>query len=242
MEAEYFCVRSHNQYLVILRLIFIRSFLVVTTELSDVSLDAAVGHQAVKTPWTNIHVSFAKWNVTTMLRSIRMAFQLLIPLQAGWVLEKAGLQVICSKTGSYHSSRISLILLHTFAKWLIALTFSTSLGSRTAYCICIQLITAVGLDPHKTLLHRLADLWVSCFDQFVPYMNCGFSLDSNPAMSSWGKRTRARTKRWDMTAEPAVSCRSDEFKCPVDESVCLEENQQSVFSRNRSQDDVAGSR
>jgi len=46
---------------------------------------------------------------------------------------------------SYHSCTFSRILLHTFAKCIISLSFSTSHGSQTAYLICIQLITAIVL-------------------------------------------------------------------------------------------------
>jgi len=107
--------------------------------------------------------------------------------------EKAAPQFTFSKKGSYHSRRISLILLHTFAKCLLALSISTSLGSRKAYRICIQLVTAIVLHPHQTLLRPLPDLWLSLYVMFVPYMNCAFSLDTDSATSSRGTRTRART-------------------------------------------------
>jgi hypothetical protein len=92
--------------------------------------------------------------------------------------EKAAPRFTFSKKGSYHSRRISLILLHTFAKCLLALSISTSLGSRKAYRICIQLVTAIVLHPHKTLLRPLPDLWLSLYVKFVPYMNRAFSLVS----------------------------------------------------------------
>jgi hypothetical protein len=107
--------------------------------------------------------------------------------------EKAAPRFTFSKKGSYHSRRISLILLHTFAKCLLALSISTSLGSRKAYRICIQLVTAIVLHPHKTLLRPLPDLWLSLYVKFVPYMNRAFSLDTDSATSSRGTRTRART-------------------------------------------------
>jgi len=143
---------------------------------------------------------------------------------------------------SYHSRRISLILLPMFAKCLIALMISTSLGSRTAYRICIQLITAIFLHPHKTLFRTLPDLWLSQFLKFVPYMYCAFSSDTDPAMSSRGTRTRARTNEWDLTAEHPVSCLCDELKRSVDESGHLDDAKQMVTSLIFSQDDVAGSR
>ena len=105
--------------------------------------------------------------------------------------EKAALRFTFSKKGSYHSSRISLILLLTFAKCLLALSISTSLGSRKAYRICIQLVTAIVLHPHKTLLRPLPDLWLSLYVKFVPHMNRPFSLDTDSATSSRGTRTRA---------------------------------------------------
>jgi len=97
------------------------------------------------------------------------------------------------KTGSYHSRMISVILLRTFAKCLLDLSISTSLGSRQAYVICIQLITAIVLHPHETLLPPLPDLWLSLYVKFVPYMNRAFSLDTDPATSLRGTKTRAWT-------------------------------------------------
>jgi len=107
--------------------------------------------------------------------------------------EKAAPRFTFSKKGSYHSRRISLIVLHTFAKCLLALSISTSLGSRKAYRICIQLVTAIVWHTHKTLLCPLPDLWLSLHVKFVPYMNCAFSLDTDSATSSRCTRTRART-------------------------------------------------
>jgi len=107
--------------------------------------------------------------------------------------EQAAPRFPFSKKGSYLSCRISLILLHTFAKWLVALSFSTSRGSRKAYRIWIQLVTAIVLHPHKTLLHPLPYLWLSLYVKFVPYMNHAFSLDTDSATSSRSTRTRART-------------------------------------------------
>jgi len=123
---------------------------------------------------------------------------------------------------SYHCSRISLILHHTFAKSLIALAFSTSLGSQKSYRVHIQLVAAIRLHPYKTLLLPLPDLWSLLFVKFAPYMNCAFSLDLNPAMSSWGTRTGASTNQWDMTAEHALSCLCDELKHSVDKSGCID--------------------
>jgi len=107
--------------------------------------------------------------------------------------EKAAPRFAFSKKGSYHSRLISLILLHTFANCLLTLSISTSLGSQKAYRICIQLVTAIVLHPHKTLLRSLPDLWLSLYVQFVPYMNHAFSLDTDSVMSLQATRTRART-------------------------------------------------
>jgi len=93
----------------------------------------------------------------------------------------------------YRSRRISLILLDTFTKCSIALSISTSFGSRKAYCICIQLVMAIVLHPHKTLLHPFPELRLSLFVQFVPYMNHALLLDTDLATLSRGTRTRART-------------------------------------------------
>ena len=107
--------------------------------------------------------------------------------------EKAARRCTFSKKRSSHSHRISLILLHTFAECLLSLSIPTSLGSRKAYRICIQLVRAIVLHPHKTLLRPLPDLWLSLYVRFVPYMNHAFSLDTHPATSSRGTKTRART-------------------------------------------------
>jgi len=204
-------------------------FSVVATEVSDVCADVGVHHRAVKTPLTKIHVWLAKWNVPTMLRSISMVVQVLIPLHASWSSEKAAPRFTFSKKGPYHSYRISLILIHTFAKCLITLSISTSLKSRKAYRICIQLIPAIGLNPHKTLLRQLPALWLSLSVQFLPDMNRAFSLDTNPAMSSRRSRTRARTNEWDMTAEHALSRHCDELQHSVDKSGHLDNTKHIVF-------------
>jgi len=107
--------------------------------------------------------------------------------------EKATPRFTFSNKWSYHSRRISFILLHTFAKCLLTLSISTSLGSRRAYRICIQLVTAIVLHPHKTLLRPLPDLWLSLYVKFIPYMKRAFSLDTDSATSSQCTRTRART-------------------------------------------------
>jgi len=78
-------------------------------------------------------------------------------LSSGLDLGKAAPWLEISKKGSYHCCRISLILLHTFGKCLIALSISPSRGSRKAYHGCNQLLTAIPLHPHQSLLHTLPD-------------------------------------------------------------------------------------
>jgi len=94
--------------------------------------------------------------------------------------------------------------------------------------IFIQLVTAIVLHPHETLLCPLSDLWLSLCVKFVPYMNCAFCLDSDPAMSWRGESTRAETKQRNMTAEHAYSCLCDELKRSVDESGRFDEATQIV--------------
>jgi len=57
-------------------------------------------------------------------------------------------------------------------------------------------------------------------------MNRAFSLDTDPAMSSRGTRTRTWTNKWDMAAEHAVSCLCDELKRSVNESGRLDDAKQ----------------
>jgi len=143
------------------------SFFVEATEVSDVSTDVGVRLRAVQTHLTKIHVSLGKWTVATTLRSVSTVLYLLTPLQAGCPRKKPHGDLLFSKRGpttlvafvsSYHSRSICLILLHTFAKCLLAHSVSTSLGSRKAYHICIHLVTVIVLHPHMTSLSPLPDL------------------------------------------------------------------------------------
>jgi len=77
---------------------------------------------------------------------------------------------------------------------------------------------------------------------FIPYVNCTFSLDTDPVTSSQGTRIRAMIHEWDMTAEHTCSCLYDEFKRSVDESECLDDAKQIVSLLNICQDDVARSK
>ena len=152
--------------------------------------------------------------------------ELLIPLQAGCSWEKGTPWFTFSKKGSYHSSRISLILLPMSAKCLIALSISTFLGSRNVYCISIQLVMVIVLHPYNTLRHPLPDVWLSIFVMFVPYMKWAFSLDTDPATSSRGMWTRARTNKPDVTAEYCLSCLCDGLKRSVDKSARFDDAKQ----------------
>jgi len=151
-----------------------------------------------------------------------MVFLLLILLEAGWSLKIAAPRCTFSKVCSYQSYRISLILLHTFAKCLIALSISTSLGCRNAYQILVLPFTAPVSHSPKTILYPLFDSWSSLSVKFVHCMNRTFSLDTDPATSSCGRRTRRRTIEWDLTAEHTFGGICDELKCSVDESDTLE--------------------
>jgi hypothetical protein len=73
-------------------------------------------------------------------------------------------------------------------------------------------------------------------------MNSAFSLDTDPATSSWGTRTRSRANKWDMNAEHAFSCLCDELKHSVDELGHLDDGKQIAPFLNSSPDDVARSR
>jgi len=139
---------------------------------------------------------------------------------------------------SYNCYRISLIVL---AKCIIALSFSTSVESRKAYCICIRLIAAIVLHPHKTLLCSFLDVWLTIFVKLVPCMNRAFFLDSDPLMSLRSSRNRPRTTKWDMTAEHALSYLCDELKLSVYKSGHLDDATEIDSQLNSSQDDVAGS-
>ena len=93
-----------------------------------------------------------------------------------------------------------------------------------------------------TLLRPFPDLWLSVVVKVIPSMYRAFSLDTNPAISSLGTRTWARTNEWDMTVGHAFSCLCDQLKHSVDESGSLDDAKQVVSALNCSQDDVAGSR
>jgi len=64
-----------------------------------------------------------------ILRTLLTVLYLLMPVQPGWSSETAAPLITFYKEGSYHCRRISLICLHMFAKYLIALSFPSPLGS-----------------------------------------------------------------------------------------------------------------
>jgi len=85
---------------------------------------------------------------------------------------------------------------------------------------------AIVLHSHKTLLCQLPDLWLSLYVRFIPYINCAFCFDTDPAMSSQGTRTGVRTNEWDITAEQTFSCLCNELKRSVDKSGRLDDTTQ----------------
>jgi len=215
---------------------------VVATEVSDISTDVGVRLRAVKTQLTKIHVSLAKWTVGTMLRSVSTVFYLLTLLQAGCPRKKPHRNLLFPKRGPTTLIGFLSSSFTHLQKCLLALSISTYLGSRKAYRIFIQLVTAIGLPPHKPLLCPLLDLWLSHYVMSVPYLNRACFLDTNSGTSSRGTRTRARSNEWDMTAEHAFSWLCDELKHSVNKSGCLDDAKQIASYLNCSQDDVAGSR
>jgi len=74
-------------------------FFLVATEVSDVSADVGACLRAVKTLLTKIHVSFAKWTVTTMLRNVWTVFCRLTPLQASSPRKKPHHNLLFPKRG-----------------------------------------------------------------------------------------------------------------------------------------------
>jgi hypothetical protein len=226
IEVEYYHARSQNHHLAVVRLICILSFLCGRNSgewcqhwcrnMSSSSKDTIDQDQCFLSKMNCCN------NVKNRLDSLLPTHIITSRLSS----DQAAPRFTFSKKGSYHSCRISLILLHTFAKCLLALSISTSLGSRKAYCICVQLVMVIVLHPHKTLLRPMPDWWLSLYVKFVHYMNLAFSLDTDSATSSRGTRTRARTNKWDMTAEHALSCHCDGLKCSVDESGRLDDAKQ----------------
>jgi len=144
--------------------------------------------------------------------------------------------------GLYHYHRISLILHPMFAKCLITLSISTALGSWIANRICIQLVTAIVLHPQNALLHPLPALWLSLSDKFVCYMNCAFSMTTDPAMWLLGTKPSANINEWGMTPEHASSCVCEELKHSLHESRHLDDATQIVPLLNCSQDHVTRTR
>ena len=166
----------------------------------------------------------------------------MIPLQAHQASEKATPQFPFSKKGSNNCRGISLILLHTFAKCLIAHSIFTSLGSQKACHICIKLVTTTVLHHLVTVLHPLFELSLPVFFKFVLYINFGCCLDTDPGTSSLGTRPRGRTNKWGTTAEHAISCLCGELMYSINKSGHLDNVKHIVSKLNCNQDDVARSR
>jgi len=148
----------------------------------------------VKTLLTKIHVSLPKMKCRKNIRKNLDGLLNTNTITSRLSSEKVAPRFTFSNKVSYLSCTISLIL-HTFAKCFLTLPILTSLRSRKVYRICIQLVTAIVLHLHKTLQRPLADLWLSIYVKFVPYMNRAFSLDTIPATSSRGTRNRVRTNK-----------------------------------------------
>jgi hypothetical protein len=129
---------------------------------------------------------------------------------------------------SYHSHRISLFCLHTFAKGLIGVSNSTSCWLQNVYRISIELVMTTVLHPHKTLLHPLPDIWLSIDVMFVPSMNRAFSLDTDPVRLLRGACNRERKNDWEITADNAYSSLCDKLKCSVDKSGYFDDGKQIV--------------
>jgi len=242
MEVEYYRAQLQNHLLAVVQLIHILSCLcghdggerykcqcMITSSSSKDNIE--------EDPWFVVKMKYSN-NGKKRLNSHLATHTITSQLSS----EKSAPGFTFSKQGFYHSRRISLILLHSFAKCLIALSISTSFRSRIAYRICIQFVTAIVLHPRKTLLRLLPHLWLSLYVKFVSYMTSAFSLDTEPATSSRGTRTRARTNDWDMTKEHAFSCLCDEPKHSVDESGLLDDAKQIASKLNCSKDNVARSR
>jgi len=132
-------------------------FFLVLTEKNDISSDVEVCLEAFKRLLMNSHVSLVRGNVTISLSSVSKVFMLPIVLPADWSTEKAAPRLTASQKQSYHSHRISLILLPTFSKCLMVLLYSAFLGPWKPYHICIQLVMAIVLHSDKTLLCPVAD-------------------------------------------------------------------------------------
>jgi len=123
MEVEYCCAWWRNHHPAVLRQICICS--------SHCGCDGGewCKHRCRKTSSTGkdafdeYHCVLATWCVTTSLRSVSTVPLRLTPLEARLSSENAAPLFTVSKQGSYHSGRIFLILLPTFATWSIALFF-----------------------------------------------------------------------------------------------------------------------
>jgi hypothetical protein len=89
-----------------------------------------------------------------------------------------------------------------FPKYLITLTILSSWGSRNGYCIYIQLIMAIVLHPHTTVLCPSHDWWLPLCVNFVRYMNCAFS---NLIPGQWRRRRVQELEQWH-TSEIWLQC------------------------------------
>ena len=211
-EVEYYGARSHNDHLPVVRLISILSFLCGCDGGEWWKCRCRSMSSSSKDTVDEDLCFVSKMKCCNKVKKHLAGLVANDTITCRLASENAAPRYTFSNKGSYHSRRISLIVLHTFAKSLIALSISSSHGSRKAYRICIQLVMVIVLHPHNTLLCPLTDLWLSLCVKFVSYINRGLSLDIDPATSLWSTRTRAQANEWDITAEHAFSCLCDELK------------------------------
>jgi len=144
-------------------------------------------------------------------------------------LDKAAPGLSYSKMGSDHILKITLFILHMFAKCFITLCFLKSIWTQQAYRSCIQLILGIVSHLHNTNLCPVVDLWLSHCVKFVHCMNVAFSLDSDLAIWLQVTRIGPETNKGNMTAEHAFCFLCDGFKHAFDELGHLDNGKHIVF-------------
>ena len=169
MEVEYYHARSQNHHLAVVRLLRVLSFPCGHNRGEWCKCRCRSTSSSSKDTVDEYLCFVSKRKCCDKVKKRLDGLLATYAITSRLSSEKAAPQCTFSNKGSYHSRRISLILLHTFAKCLITLSISTSLGSRKAYCICFLLITAIVLHPHKPLLRAWPDSWLSLYVKLVPY-------------------------------------------------------------------------
>jgi len=133
MEVEYYGAPSQNHYLAVVPLIRILSFL------CGHNRGEWCKHRSRSTSSSSADTVDDDPSLVSQMNcrnNVQKRLDGLLPthiITSRLSSEKAALQFTYSKKGSYRSRKICLILLHTFAKCLLALSISTSLGSWKAY-------------------------------------------------------------------------------------------------------------